>query len=1166
MSDTIPSPWIVNFLVSVAEEYGGNLSVAPPKAKGAKAQLVKFLTFPDPGDTAPCNIWVEISDKKHIIHARLSQDAMTRYLQHPLYGGKPITSHKSALVSLQRVRVAFGRVPNRESKGMTKDATLFLDVEEFELKGAFGEAMWGSPVDITSDKNIRDWTNGLRQDGGAGNVLKQRKAQASSVADLAKKARTTASEPHIQTTVDGMNVKVRVARKSGPRVSSGAKDTAYERPPVSKEALRKATWKRFHAKVVKYFCPPDEVLEHLFTLCGGQLPPSAVHRGSLKRPGSHGSRSPRGRTRLSVRPSASMSASPDQHGTSPVRTPQSSPPRSPSNWSPSIRGSPRRSNKGLSDTEEEQEDAVSGIDTDSDNAADEHAVHNTSSTKLGTQSPKSPKATMDQEPLSLSMPPPPAQPRSRLPPSSVPYATSSPRPSVRAQDQSRANVEHAESLPPSSLPAPVSSLRFPPSPASSPHLPASTPRWSTSGLRRVPLPQVGMLLRDPDSSGEGRVLVENSDTASPGSQRIVSSQSQSQSQGTQEHGQSSQSQRSSKLRNEVGAAETDAEEDPRKSMRSESRADAEAPAAPELEEESQESAKSRQSLSYKGDSQSQDKPGVLQQAPETEMQVTAEAEEHEPAMGMNDVDEVPDVGTEGAGDGEDGGPRREPSPRASSMSVDPRRPAGQDAPHAAEPSWAAIRATSSSEDGDDSEGDVDELLSDPLGFQQEARAPPRQTRGRKAKGHAVTTETGRLDSDDERTAALVHQYVSQTKQAAHNPRRSGGRQSSPAKRPRQSTPVFEEQPQHRAMKRRKREDDGQQASPSLPPAVDVLTDEDSFREEKPERSSELETHERVPLASSREEKHQSAAPRTGQRSDGAGSKVLAHDPSVWAIPTFMRKPDGPKRSAFKAGGPAADAGKAAASRKRTAGPSLSTEEEQPAAKKRKTSAAVVPVAGPANVVANDTSASRKPTTSLTSSTTAHLQARNVTADSSSTLNRSLAVPPQENGSKGVKYVDLRAVSRPTSRSSSRASRAGSGIPHPAQVAHGLAVSASASSKGKAPVRSVKHEEADSLRPSQVPPVLSGAKSVSSRNATDSSTSVSRHASLLHASISASGSGTRGTPDDGVDATRRLVNEYRASLQQTRTPGGPPFLGWHDLAEILLETGRARKEIERTNGR
>lgn len=51
---------------------------------------------------------------------------------------------------------------------MTKDATLFLDVEEFELKGAFGEAMWGSPVDITSDKNIRDWINGLRQDGGAG--------------------------------------------------------------------------------------------------------------------------------------------------------------------------------------------------------------------------------------------------------------------------------------------------------------------------------------------------------------------------------------------------------------------------------------------------------------------------------------------------------------------------------------------------------------------------------------------------------------------------------------------------------------------------------------------------------------------------------------------------------------------------------------------------------------------------------------------------------------------------------------------------------------------------------------------------------------------------------------------------------------------------------------
>lgn len=94
--------------------------------------------------------------------------------RNPLFAGKPVTSHKSALVSLGRVRVAFGRVPSGESKGMSKEATLFLDVEDFEMKGSFGEAMWDSPVSIASDKNIRDWIHGLRQDGGAGYVARTR--------------------------------------------------------------------------------------------------------------------------------------------------------------------------------------------------------------------------------------------------------------------------------------------------------------------------------------------------------------------------------------------------------------------------------------------------------------------------------------------------------------------------------------------------------------------------------------------------------------------------------------------------------------------------------------------------------------------------------------------------------------------------------------------------------------------------------------------------------------------------------------------------------------------------------------------------------------------------------------------------------------------------------
>lgn len=41
MAASIPSPWIVDYLVSVAEEYGGNLSAIPWRVKGTKAQLVE---------------------------------------------------------------------------------------------------------------------------------------------------------------------------------------------------------------------------------------------------------------------------------------------------------------------------------------------------------------------------------------------------------------------------------------------------------------------------------------------------------------------------------------------------------------------------------------------------------------------------------------------------------------------------------------------------------------------------------------------------------------------------------------------------------------------------------------------------------------------------------------------------------------------------------------------------------------------------------------------------------------------------------------------------------------------------------------------------------------------------------------------------------------------
>ncbi len=46
MARSIPGPWIVDYLVDIAEEYGANLSAAPRKEKAMKAQLVKVM-LPD---------------------------------------------------------------------------------------------------------------------------------------------------------------------------------------------------------------------------------------------------------------------------------------------------------------------------------------------------------------------------------------------------------------------------------------------------------------------------------------------------------------------------------------------------------------------------------------------------------------------------------------------------------------------------------------------------------------------------------------------------------------------------------------------------------------------------------------------------------------------------------------------------------------------------------------------------------------------------------------------------------------------------------------------------------------------------------------------------------------------------------------------------------------
>ena len=54
---------------------------------------------------------------------------------------------------------------------MSRDACLALECQNFVVLGSYGEAYFGEPVPIDDVEDMRLWSEGLRQDGGAGSVV-----------------------------------------------------------------------------------------------------------------------------------------------------------------------------------------------------------------------------------------------------------------------------------------------------------------------------------------------------------------------------------------------------------------------------------------------------------------------------------------------------------------------------------------------------------------------------------------------------------------------------------------------------------------------------------------------------------------------------------------------------------------------------------------------------------------------------------------------------------------------------------------------------------------------------------------------------------------------------------------------------------------------------------
>lgn len=62
----------------------------------------------------------------------------------------------------------FTRIPG--PNGMKPVPQLALDVSEFGLQGATGEAIYGNPREVERDEVVREWSEGLKTDGGGGYV------------------------------------------------------------------------------------------------------------------------------------------------------------------------------------------------------------------------------------------------------------------------------------------------------------------------------------------------------------------------------------------------------------------------------------------------------------------------------------------------------------------------------------------------------------------------------------------------------------------------------------------------------------------------------------------------------------------------------------------------------------------------------------------------------------------------------------------------------------------------------------------------------------------------------------------------------------------------------------------------------------------------------------
>ncbi|KAG8213900.1 hypothetical protein J3R82DRAFT_10645 [Butyriboletus roseoflavus] len=471
MSESMSSPWIRDYLMDVAETYGAQLFNAPVSTKKKKVQLTDLLTYHENS-----YVWACISDKDYRVSVRISKYAVDQYKS---AHGRSVIDSRFFLVFVSSYRPMFSPRPiGPNASGNTHVSHISLEIDHVVSLGTGGH-LFGNPRDLESDKNMKEWVLGLRQDGGGGNVFKLRKQK-----ELVQNKK---SPPHLP------SPPLASPSPAPQHQTDNAAEVVPKPKPERPQGFKRAYAKRWRIIEVDHgkFAAKPAVEEQLIQT-ELRLPPVEPHLDTT--------------SRLQSREPLACPTSP-QHIPSPTSLQRQG---TPTDWAPSNRASPvapEVANTSASGNGIQQQDEPEVLPATSHPPSDtgEHTALDTVITSdTGSLQPPTPAQRTKRSSMR----------RSSSPPHSPPELCSSLRPS--------------QQLPLSSPPAPSSSL---PLPSSSLPSPMSIRK---NIQRKVPHPGLPVSRPDPTKQGPVQILVPNSDTSGTGSSQSYS-QSQHISQSQQYH-------------------------------------------------------------------------------------------------------------------------------------------------------------------------------------------------------------------------------------------------------------------------------------------------------------------------------------------------------------------------------------------------------------------------------------------------------------------------------------------------------------------------------------------------------------------------------------------------------------------------------------------------------